>query len=84
MGDKASLFKDTLFLSLAGFYQKRTTPSRTNESVRIRAYGLEAAADYQPNKNFSASVSGGYIQAYYENLPGDIVFVFFFNVMDTF
>ncbi len=84
LGDKISLFKDSLFVSLAGFYQKRTTPSLTNQSVEIRAHGVEAAADYQPNKNFSAGVSGGWINAFYHNLPGDIGFVATPNVLDTF
>ncbi len=45
---------------------------------------MEAAIDYQPNKNFSANLSGGWLNAFYHELPGDIGFVATPNVLDTF
>ena len=85
-GNKLSVFKDTLFLSLAGYYQKRTTPTRTNQDLEIDTYGVEASGVYQPTRHFSANLSGGWLNARYHDLPGNLPsgYVSTVDVYDTF
>lgn len=51
-GLKASLLKDTLFLSSAGFFQTRNVPTIGGAADKVEVYGLELEGNYQPNRNF--------------------------------
>jgi hypothetical protein len=55
-GLKGSFLKDTLFVSSAGFFQTRSIPTIGGASNDVEIYGFEIEANYQPNKNFYATV----------------------------
>ena len=57
VGAKASLLKNTLYFTTAGYVQNREDPSQGGGSVKVEAKGLEFEADYQPNKHFYATAS---------------------------
>jgi hypothetical protein len=62
-GYKASLFKNTLYASVAAFQQYRTAPQLEGPNVLIRTNGLEAEAVYQPTKKLAFNVNATYQDA---------------------
>lgn len=63
-GIKASLLKNQLYLSVAGFDQTRSLRNRDGSVSALDFNGVEFEAVYQPNKNFHASMSLSYIQGH--------------------
>ena len=55
VGQKASLFGNTVFLSGSIFQQTRVAPVLLGPPVGIRTRGIELEAFYQPDRNFNAS-----------------------------
>ena len=66
-GIKASLFKSSLYLSVAGFDQTRDLRNRDGSTSDLDFRGVEFEATYQPNKNFHATMSLSYIDAHTDN-----------------
>ncbi len=63
-GIKASLFNNSLYLSVAGFDQTRDLRNRDGSLSDLDFRGVEFEATYQPNKNFHATMSLSYIDAH--------------------
>ena len=94
LGAKASLLKNTLFISSALFHQTRNVPSNTNAGVinnKLNVNGFEIEANYQPNKNFWITASYTLLDAVYRNqVPFSVQSYPFnqignnFNLTDTF
>ena len=80
-GVKAALYDNTLFLSSAGFFQKRAQTDQFQDTVQIDAYGAEFEANYQPSRNFSATAAYSYLNA---RLHGASPTAFTANVYDAF
>ena len=66
-GVKASLFEDTVFIGAAAFKQTRVIPTIGSGSNALDVYGFEIEANYQPNKNFYATVGYTYLDAQLKN-----------------
>lgn len=63
LGAKYSL-ENHLFFNVAVFDQRRTAKSTSSTVINTYRYkGFEAEANYQPNKNFFATISYSYIDA---------------------
>lgn len=62
-GVKASLLNDTLFLGSAIFHQTRVVPTIGAGSTALDVNGFEIEANYQPNKNFYATVGYTYLDS---------------------
>ncbi|EIP98574.1 outer membrane receptor protein [Opitutaceae bacterium TAV1] len=56
-GYKTSLFNNTLYLSAAVFKQTRMRPQLVGPAARIRDYGLELEAVYQPNRKLTVNAN---------------------------
>ena len=56
-GAKVSLFRDTLFLSAAGYHQNRFLRDQIGNTSAIVARGADVDLSYQPNKNFSLTAN---------------------------
>ncbi|OAI42651.1 hypothetical protein AYO41_03860 [Verrucomicrobia bacterium SCGC AG-212-E04] len=93
-GAKASLLKNTLFISSAAFHQTRIIPSNTNAGVinnKLTVNGFEIEANYQPTKNFWITASYTLLDAIYKDqVPFSVQSYPFdqignnFNLTDTF
>lgn len=66
-GAKASLLNDTLFLGAAAFKQTRVIQTLGAGSNNLEVLGIEVEANYQPNKNFYATVGYTYLDAQLKN-----------------
>ena len=92
LGAKASLLKNTLFISSALFKQKRNEPaSNGGGAILLNVTGFEIEANYQPNKNFWMTASYTLLNAYLKNqIPFSVQSYPFnqlgnnFNLTDTF
>ncbi len=62
-GVKTALLDNTLFLSSAGFFQKRAQTDQFQDTSQIDAYGFEFESNYQPGRNFSATAAYSYLDA---------------------
>lgn len=62
-GVKAALLDNTLFLSSAGFFQKRAQTDQFNDTAQVDSYGAEFEANYQPSRNFSTTMAYSYLDA---------------------
>jgi outer membrane receptor protein involved in Fe transport len=80
-GVKAALLDNTLFLSSAGFFQKRAQTDQFQDTQQIDAYGAEFEANFQPSRNFSATAAYSYLDA---RLHGASPTSFTENVYDSF
>ncbi len=80
-GVKASLFNDTLYLAADGYAQSRNEPQQGGTVFLAHLLGAEFDAAYQPNKNFSATLSYSYIDS---KLVDQNVFQQTGNALDTF
>ena len=70
-GLKASLLKDTLFISLAGFHQTRGFSGAGGAIVPIDAKGFEIEGNWQPTKNFYMTAGYTLTEAFlYNESPG--------------
>ncbi len=70
-GIKASLLKDTLFVSFAGFHQTRGFSGAGGAIVPIDAKGIEIEGNWQPNKNFYMTAGYTLTEAFlYNESPG--------------
>lgn len=70
-GVKASLLKDTLFLSAAGFHQTRGFSGAGGAIVPIDAKGIEIEGNWQPTKNFYVTAGYTLTEAFlYHESPG--------------
>ncbi len=63
IGQKASLFGNTVFLSASLYKQTRVAPVLVGPPVGIETKGIELEAFYQPNRNFNASANFTYQDA---------------------
>jgi outer membrane receptor protein involved in Fe transport len=66
-GIKASLFRNTLFASLTGYYETYYQYDLHNNRLGTQTRGLEVEAAYQPNKNFSATANFTWSHSNYTN-----------------
>jgi catecholate siderophore receptor len=62
-GVKAAMLDNTLFLSSAGYFQKRAQTDQFQDVTQIDTYGFEFEANYQPTRNFSATAAYSYLNA---------------------
>jgi catecholate siderophore receptor len=81
-GAKTALLDNSLFLSTAGFFQKRAQTDQFQNVVQIDAYGFEFEANYQPTRNFSATAAYSYLDARLHAGGGSLSFTG--NVYDAF
>jgi TonB dependent receptor/TonB-dependent Receptor Plug Domain len=82
IGSKTALADNTLYLTSAAFYQKRSQTDQFGNTSRIVALGGEFEANYQPNKHFSATAAASYLDAYLPDASGGLAFTE--NVYDAF
>jgi outer membrane receptor protein involved in Fe transport len=64
VGAKATLLKDTLFISAALFNQSRNLPQIGGATIRDKTQGFEIEADYQPSRNFYLSAGYSYLNSF--------------------
>ena len=81
-GVKAALLDNALFLSTAGFFQKRAQTDQFENVEQIDSYGFEFEANYQPTRNFSATAAYSYLDARLHAGGGALAFTE--NVYDAF
>jgi outer membrane receptor protein involved in Fe transport len=83
-GSKMAFLDNTLYLTGAGYFQKRGNTDEFGNTVKVETLGAEFEANYQPNKNFSATAAYSYLDAWYpsESTPG--LSAFTENVYDAF
>jgi hypothetical protein len=67
-GFKASLFKQTLFFSVAGFYQTRVQYSQFNDPQPIESRGVEVDAIYQPDSHLGITANFTWMKANYSGV----------------
>ena len=85
-GAKASLIKNTLFISSALFNQTRNIPSNTNTGVvnnKLTVNGFEIEANYQPTKNLWMTASYTLLDAIFKNQSPFSVQTYPFNRIGT-
>jgi outer membrane receptor for ferric coprogen and ferric-rhodotorulic acid len=80
-GGKTSIFNDKLFGSVAVYHQKRSIADTLGNISRVDVKGGEVQLNYQPTKNFSATLGYSYIDA---KLPNATQSAFTQNVYDAF
>jgi len=81
-GSKMAFLDNTLYLTSAAYFQKRGQTDQFNNTSNVETLGAELEANYQPNKNFSATAAYSYLDAWYPNSNG--LSAFTENVYDTF
>ena len=81
-GSKFAFLDNTLYLTGASFFQKRSQTDQFGNTLKIEALGAEFEANYQPNKNFSATAAYGYLDAWLPDASGGLSFTE--NVYDAF
>jgi catecholate siderophore receptor len=83
-GSKMAFLDNTLYVTSAGYFQKRGNTDEFGNTVKVETLGAELEANYQPNKNFSATAAYSYLDAWYpsESTPG--LSAFTENVYDAF
>jgi len=81
-GSKMAFYDNTLYLTSAAFFQKRAQTDQFGNTSKIEALGAEFEANYQPNKNFSATAAYSYLDAWLPDLSGGLAFTE--NVYDAF
>jgi hypothetical protein len=82
IGSKTALADNTLYLTSAAFYQKRSQTDEFGNTSKIEALGGEFEANYQPNKHFSATAAASYLDASLPDASGGLAFTQ--NVYDAF
>ena len=63
VGSKWSLMDSKLFLGVAAYHQTRSVKPQNSPVQDYRYQGAEIELNYQPNKNFYATASAGFIDA---------------------
>jgi catecholate siderophore receptor len=81
-GSKFALLNNTLFLSGAVFHQQRSQTDQFGNVSKIISEGYELEANYQPNRNFSGTMSYSYLNASLPHATGGLAFTE--NVYDAF
>ncbi len=81
-GSKLAFFDNSLYLTAAGFFQKRAQTDQFNNTSKVEALGAELELNYQPNQNFSATAAYSYLDAWLPDLSGGLAFTE--NVYDAF
>jgi outer membrane receptor protein involved in Fe transport len=81
-GSKMAFLDNTLYLTSAAYFQKRGQTDQFNNTSDVETLGAEFEANYQPNKNFSATAAYSYLDAWYPSSSG--LSAFTENVYDTF
>ena len=81
-GTKTALYDNTLYLTSALFFQKRAQTDQFNNTTKVEEMGAELEANYQPNKNFSATAAYSYLDAWLPDASGGLSFTE--NVYDAF
>jgi hypothetical protein len=81
-GSKTALAQNTLFLTNAVFFQKRSQTDQFGNTSKVESLGYEMEANYQPNKNFSATAAYSYLDAWLPGASGSLAFTE--NVYDAF
>lgn len=71
-GIKASLFDNTLFASVSGYYQTRVARDRFNVANGIQSRGIEIEVTYQPNRNFNTSMNMTFSNTNFTGITGNI------------
>jgi hypothetical protein len=82
LGSKTALLDNTLYLTGAAFFQKRSQTDQFSNTSRIETLGAEFEANYQPNNNFSATAAASYLDATLPKASGSLSFTE--NVYDAF
>lgn len=73
-GSKFALLDNTLFLTGSVYYQQRSQTNLFGAVQVVDAAGYELQANYQPNKNFSGTVSYSYMNAWLPGASGSLAF----------
>jgi hypothetical protein len=81
-GSKMAFLDNTLYLTSAAYFQKRGQTDQFNNTSDVETLGAEFEANYQPNKNFSATAAYSYLDAWYPSSTG--LSAFTENVYDAF
>jgi outer membrane receptor protein involved in Fe transport len=81
-GSKMAFFDNSLYLTGAAFFQKRAQTDQFGNTSKVEALGAEFEANYQPNRNFSATAAYSYLDAWLPDLTGGLAFTE--NVYDAF
>jgi outer membrane receptor protein involved in Fe transport len=81
-GSKMAFLDNTLYLTSAAYFQKRGQTDQFNNTSKVETLGAEFEANYQPNKNFSATAAYSYLDAWYPTSTG--LSAFTENVYDAF
>jgi len=81
-GSKLAFLDNTLYLTSAAYFQKRGQTDQFNDTSDVETLGAEFEANYQPNKNFSATAAYSYLDAWYPSSTG--LSAFTENVYDAF
>ena len=81
-GTKFALDDNKLFLTAAGFYQQRSQTDQFNNTSKIKSAGYELEANYQRDKNFSATAAYSFLNAWLPAAGGGLAFTE--NVYDAF
>lgn len=77
VGDKIELVPGQLFATVDAYHQTRVLPIQVvngvgTDSADLRVQGFEATLRYQPNRNLSAGLNYGYIDAIYLNYAASV------------
>jgi outer membrane receptor for monomeric catechols len=82
VGSKTALLDNTLYLTGAAFFQKRSQTDQFNNTSKVESLGAEFEANYQPDNNFSATAAASYLDAWLPKASGGLSFTE--NVYDAF
>ena len=82
IGSKTALADNTLFLTNAVFFQKRAQTDQFGNTLKVDSLGYEMEANYQPNRNWSATAAYSYLDAWLPGASGGLAFTE--NVYDAF
>ena len=83
-GSKMAFYDNTLYVTSAAYFQKRGQTDQFDHTVQVETLGAELEANYQPNKNFSATAAYSYLDAWYPSSSTPGLSAFTENVYDAF
>jgi catecholate siderophore receptor len=81
-GSKTALADNTFYLTNTVFFQTRSQSDQFGNVSKVESLGYEMEANYQPNKNFSATAAYSYLDAWLPAASGGLAFTE--NVYDAF
>jgi catecholate siderophore receptor len=74
IGSKSALLNNTLFLTADTYYQQRSQTDEFGAVEVVDAMGYELQANYQPNKNFSGTMTYSYMNSWLPGASGGLQF----------